>query len=96
MVERMIRSLKSECTRRIIVPLRQIDLRFELGFYFSWYNEIRPHQGIKGKTPVELYAGISHAPPKFNIRDPNLKLILQVAYLHKRPHLPIISLERAA
>ena len=95
-VERMIRSLKSECTRRILIPIRQADLRFELGLYFAWYNEFRPHQGIGGKIPIELFTGISHAPPKFNIRDPNLKLNLQVAYLHQRPHLPIISLERAA
>ncbi|MBU1734860.1 MAG: DDE-type integrase/transposase/recombinase [Verrucomicrobia bacterium] len=95
-IERLIRSMKSECTRKIIIPLRQTDMRYELGFYFMWYNEFRPHQGIKGKTPIELYSGISHSPPKFNIRDPNPKLTLQVAYLHERPHLPIISLERAA
>ena len=72
-IERLIRSLKSECTRRIIVPLRQSDLRFELGLYFTWHNEFRPHQGIGGKTPAELYSGICRDPPKFNIRDPNLK-----------------------
>ena len=95
-VERMIRSLKSECTRRILIPLRQANLRFELGLYFSWYNEIRPHQGLSGRTPAELYSGTSHAPPKLNIRDPNLRLILDVACLRERPHLPIVSLERAA
>ena len=77
-VERAIRSLKSECTRRILIPLRQSDLQFELGLYFAWFNEFRPHQGIKGKTPVELYSGISRAPPKFNLRDPKLKLDLHV------------------
>jgi len=46
-------------------------MRYELGFYFTWHHEFRPHQGIKGITPVELYSGISHAPPKINIRDPN-------------------------
>ncbi|MBI2440539.1 MAG: transposase [Lentisphaerae bacterium] len=95
-IERMIRSLKSECARRILIPLRQADLRFELGLYFAWYNEFRPHQGIKGKTPIELYTGVSHAPHKFNIRDPNLNLILHVAYLHQRPHLPVVSLKIAA
>ena len=95
-VERMIRSLKSECTRRIIVPMRQSNLRHELGFYFAWYNDFRPHQGLKGKTPIELYSGISHSPPKLNIRDPNLKLILDVAYMRQRPHLPIVSLKVAA
>jgi putative transposase len=95
-IERLIRSLKSECTRRIIVPMRQADMRYELGFYFTWYNEFRPHQGIKGKIPQEIYSGIFHAPPKLNIRDPNLKLNLHVAYMHHRPHLPIITLKRAA
>jgi putative transposase len=93
-VERMIRSLKSECTRKIIIPLSQSNMRFELGLYFAWYNEFRPHQGIGGKIPMELFTGISRNAPQYDPRK--TKLNLHVAYLHERPHLPIISLERAA
>ena len=95
-IERFIRSMKSECTRRIMVPLRLADFRQELALYLAWYNEVRPHQGIKGKTPNELYFGISHAPPNLDIRDPNLKLNLHVSFMHHRPHLPIVALKIAA
>ena len=93
-VERMIRSLKSECIRRILIPLRQADLRFELGLYFAWYNEFRPHRGIGGKIPIELFTGISRNAPRYDPRKTRLNL--HVTYMHERPHLPIISLECAA
>lgn len=27
------------------------DLKQELGRYFTWYNEVRPHQGLDDVTP---------------------------------------------
>jgi len=45
-VERFIRSMKQECTRRIQVPLRRDRLRGELGLYVAWYNSHRPHGAI--------------------------------------------------
>ncbi|OQB85564.1 MAG: Integrase core domain protein [Planctomycetes bacterium ADurb.Bin126] len=56
-LERFVRTLKEECTRRILVPLRRDDLRRELVFYFEWYNEYRPHEYIGGETPNEVYYG---------------------------------------
>ncbi len=53
-VERFIRSMKSECARRIIVPLRLGEMRHELGCYASWYNEHRPHTALGGRTPLEV------------------------------------------
>ena len=47
-VERLIRSMKSECTRRIIVPFRLDAMRHEIGCYATWYNEFRPHSGLGG------------------------------------------------
>ncbi|MDP7288166.1 MAG: integrase core domain-containing protein, partial [Phycisphaerae bacterium] len=54
-VERFIRTLKDECTRRIIVPLRRKDMRRELICHLDWYNEHRPHEFIGGRTPNEVY-----------------------------------------
>ncbi len=54
-VERFIRSMKSEGTRRIYVPLRRDAMRRELGIYMTWYNEHRPHQSLDGCTPMEVY-----------------------------------------
>ena len=70
-VERFIRSMKSECTRRLIVPLRLAAMRNELGCYATWFNEHRPHEALHGRTPLEVYRGLSPAneAPRFEPRD---------------------------
>ncbi|MHC5058752.1 MAG: DDE-type integrase/transposase/recombinase, partial [Planctomycetota bacterium] len=54
-VERLIRTLKNECTRRLIVPYDQSDFRRELKAFVKWYNTHRPHSGIDVRTPNEAY-----------------------------------------
>jgi putative transposase len=54
-VERFIKTMKNEATRRIVVPLRQAGFRRELASFFAWYNEHRPHTTLHGKTPNEVY-----------------------------------------
>jgi transposase InsO family protein len=56
-IERFNRTLKDELIRKIIVPLRLLDFNEELIRYVIWYNEHRPHQWLKGKTPNEVYDG---------------------------------------
>ena len=53
--ERFIRSMKNECCRRIVVPVQVAKLRVEIPLYFVWYNHHRPHQGLGGCTPDEVY-----------------------------------------
>ena len=53
-VERFIRTLKDECTRRILVPFRREAFRTELRLFVEWYNEYRPHTYLDGRTPNEL------------------------------------------
>jgi transposase InsO family protein len=60
-VERFIRSMKNECTFRILVPLRLDAMRCELGLYAVWYNEHRPSQALGGRTPWEVYVGLQPA-----------------------------------
>ena len=69
-VERFIRSMKDECTRRILVPLRRGAMRTELSLYVGWYNEHRPHQWLEGKTPREVYNGLipRNANPRYEPR----------------------------
>jgi hypothetical protein len=55
LIERFMLTLKNECTRRILVPLRLADLRSELGLFVRWYGELRPHQALGGRTPREVY-----------------------------------------
>ncbi len=109
-VERFIRSLKSECTRRILVPFRIEAMRRELEHYAAWYDEHRPHSGLEGRTPGEVSRGEPAATerPRFEPRRrwPNavgeirgrrgarLKLVL--TYVGGRRHLPVVELEQAA
>jgi transposase InsO family protein len=54
-VERVILSLKTECIRHILVPLRRGKFLRELVCYQDWYNEQRAHTTLGGKTPNEVY-----------------------------------------
>lgn len=53
-VERLWRSVKYEC-----VYLREWEsvkeIRAALTEYFDFYNHMRPHQGLGGKTPADIY-----------------------------------------
>jgi len=69
-VERFMRSLKSECTRRILVPLRLDAMRRELTFYVHWYNQLRPSMALGGRTPREVYDALrpANVKPRFEPR----------------------------
>jgi transposase InsO family protein len=54
-IERFFRSCKEEWLRRIAVSLRHDGVRRQIELYLSWYAEYRPHQGLGGQTPNEVY-----------------------------------------
>jgi transposase InsO family protein len=54
-IERFIKTLKDEATRRLLVPLHRETFRRELLLFKDWYNEHRPHMTLEGKTPNEVY-----------------------------------------
>ncbi len=57
-MERLIRTLKSECTRRLLlVPYRRSEFRRELSLFVEWYNGERPHTWLDARTPDEVYYG---------------------------------------
>lgn len=56
-VERFIRTMKDDCTRRIVVPCRRDSFRKELLLFIDWYNGDRPHTWLDGRTPDEVYFG---------------------------------------
>ncbi|MBZ5637308.1 MAG: DDE-type integrase/transposase/recombinase [Acidobacteriia bacterium] len=57
-IERFIRTMKTECTRRLhVVPYRPAAIRRELALYVDWYNAERPHSRLAGRTPDEIYFG---------------------------------------
>ena len=56
-VERFIRTIKTECTRRILVPYRLAEFQRELSFFVRWYNGERPHGFLEARTPDEVNFG---------------------------------------
>lgn len=60
-VERFIRTMKDEATRRIVVPLRRARLQGELTSFVAWYKEHRPHTTLNGRTPNEVYSRLRPA-----------------------------------
>jgi transposase InsO family protein len=55
-IERCIRTIKIECTRRLIaVPFCLVDFERELALYFSWHAGHRPHTRLRSATPDEVY-----------------------------------------
>lgn len=54
-VERLIRTMRHEALRRILVPLDRRSHCRELGFFVEWYNEHRPHSSLEAATPDEWY-----------------------------------------
>ncbi len=66
-------------TIRSRVPSRRLDLtefrsdemRREVACYATWYNQYRPHTGLEGRTPMEVYRGLSAAneAPRFEPRS---------------------------
>ncbi len=69
-VERFMRTLKDECTRRSLVPLDIARMRAELQTYVAWFNTERPHEHLDGSTPDEAYFGKKPAnkAPRFEPR----------------------------
>ena len=69
-VERFIRSMKHECTRRLVVPLRREGTPREIAFYAEWYNTHRPHNALAVRTPDEVYNGLPPAceKPRLELR----------------------------
>jgi len=54
-VERFIRTMKDEATRRIRILQRRARFRAQIDSFFVWYNEHRPHAALTGRTPNEAY-----------------------------------------
>jgi transposase InsO family protein len=69
-VERLIRTIKEECTRRLLVPFASRPFSRELSLYSGWYNKQRPHHGFRSATPDEVYQEVVPASmrPRFEPR----------------------------
>ncbi len=60
-IERFIRSMKYEYLKHILIPMRMDHMRKEVVCYIDWFKQHRPHQGLYGATPLEIYEGVTPA-----------------------------------
>jgi transposase InsO family protein len=56
-IERFIKTLKDEGTRRFVLPLDSRSAKRELSLILEWYNTHRPHMTLAGQTPNEVFCG---------------------------------------
>ena len=54
-IERLIRTVKDECLRKMLISLNMNQMRQNLTKYIHWYNTHRPHSKLNGATPLEIY-----------------------------------------
>ena len=86
-IERLMRSIKDECTRRILVPLGEDGIRREVALFMNWYNQHRPHQSLGGRIPMDVYFGIEDEIIRFETRGENaISIRLEVTRIESRRH----------
>jgi len=56
-IERLILTIKKECTTRVLFPFTYSSALKELALFAAWYNRIRPHERLRGATPDERHDG---------------------------------------
>lgn len=108
-IERFMRTLKSEGIRRIVVPLAIAAMKGEIRTFVGWYEDHRPHAALRGATPSEIrdrrkpackrprFEPRSRMPQGRTIRGKRGAVLeLHVEKLEARQHLPIVRLKRAA
>jgi len=60
-IERLIRTMKNEGTRRILVPFSRSEFQRELECFVDWYNRHRPHSTLNARTPNEVFLDLPPA-----------------------------------
>jgi len=97
-VERFWRTLKELLGVRLSPPLSKSHLEARLGLALAYYGFLRPHQGLGGPTPAEVYLHVEPAitravpPPRVGERDPTAGdwLPLEVVFLDPERRMPVI------
>ncbi len=95
-IEGFFLSLKDEWLRHILVSLDRDAMRREVSLYLAWHAEHRPHQGLDGRTPNEVYDRLPAVErAKLKAKEvPRSELI--VRFHEGRRQLPIVEIKQAA
>jgi putative transposase len=95
-IERFFLSLKDEWLRRILIPLDRDAMQRALSCYFDWFARQRPHQGLDGRTPQEVYDGVPVV-TREKLKAPEVPRSQLVVSFHEgRKQLPLVELRQAA
>jgi putative transposase len=104
-IERLWRTLKETLDLRFRPPLCQRHLEDRVALGLEFYATLRPHQGLRGATPAEIYFGLTPvsqlavSPPRATSRDPASRSALPYALAYADPqkrHPFLIPNRRAA
>ena len=95
-IERFFLSLKDEWLRRILVSLDHAAMQRDLSCYFEWFTRQRPHQGLDGRTPQEVYDGVAVVARERSRAKEVPRSELVVHFHEGRRQLPIVELRQAA
>ena len=96
LIERLWRTLKDTLGLRLLRPLVAEDLMEKIGLGLIHYAFFRPHQGLGGATPAEIYFGRtpSHLsaipPPRGRPGEGPMDLPFRVEYLDAERLLPVL------
>jgi transposase InsO family protein len=95
-IERLWRTLKDALRLRSFKPLTKRDLQRRLDQGLHYYTCLRPHQGLRGATPAEIYSGQEPAhlaavhPPRARPREGPVDSPFEIAYLDPDKILPVL------
>ena len=95
-IERFWRTLKDTLRLRSFKPLTKRDLERRLDQVFHYYTYLRPHQGLGGATPDEIYFGRQPAhlaavhPLRARAREGPVDSPFEIAYLDPGKMLPVL------
>jgi len=95
-IERLWRTLKDALRLRSFKPLTKRDLERRLHQGLYCYSYRRPHQGLGGATPAEIYFGREPAhlaavhPPRARPREGPVHSPFEIAYLDPDQMLPVL------
>ena len=91
LIERFWRSMKREHAHGLNLFRPLASIRARLRAYATWFNGHRPHQGLHGRTPDEVFTGRLSTP-----RFVPLAATLKVVQIDGDHELPVLRLRRAA
>ncbi len=101
LIERLWRTLKDFLKLHSLKPLvhKQLERRLELGLLY--YAFFKPHQGLKGATPAEIYFGqqpahtLATAPPRGRPGEGSTSPPFEIFYLDPECLLPVLEAKAA-